>query len=130
MLTDIDNACTQAGILPDLVLSGHAHIYERYTRFLGTNQIPFLVIGTGGYFNLSAFQRSKSGALPKLPFTSTDAKGNKLRLDAFKEQTFGFMRMTVSASQVKGEFLAVDLNSKTTTLSDHFTLDLNQHIVS
>jgi hypothetical protein len=130
MLTDIDNACTQAGILPDLVLSGHAHIYERYTRFLGTNQIPFLVIGTGGYFNLSAFQRSKSGALPKLPFTSTDAKGNKLRLDAFKEQTFGFMRMTVSASQVKGEFLAVDLNSKATTLSDHFTLDLNQHIVS
>ena len=32
MLQPIDQACTAAGILPDLWLSGHAHVYERYTR--------------------------------------------------------------------------------------------------
>jgi hypothetical protein len=130
MLADIDSACQQSGILPDLVLSGHAHLYERYTRFVGTNQIPFLVAGTGGYFNLSAFKKNSAGAPPKLPFVGTDAKGNKLRLDTFNEKSFGFLRMTISASTVKGEFLGVDVNSKAVTLIDHFTLDLNRHIVS
>ncbi|MBI3494144.1 MAG: metallophosphoesterase, partial [Acidobacteria bacterium] len=32
MLRDIDGACEQTGVWPDLVLSGHAHLYERYTR--------------------------------------------------------------------------------------------------
>ncbi|MHB8215262.1 MAG: metallophosphoesterase family protein [Candidatus Sulfotelmatobacter sp.] len=130
MLTDIDNACQQAKILPDLVISGHAHLYERYTRFMGTTQIPFLVAGTGGYFNLSGFKRTNAGALPKLPFIGTDAKGNKLRLDAFNENSFGFLRMTVSATSIQGEFIAVDVNTKAVTKIDNFTLDLNRHIVS
>ncbi len=130
MLADIDSVCQQAGILPDMVLSGHAHLYERYTRFVGTNQIPFVVAGTGGYFNLSGFKRNSSGATPKLPFMGTDAKGNKLRLDAFDENDFGFLRVTVSTAALKVEFLAVDLNTKAVTLKDHFNLDLNRHIVS
>jgi hypothetical protein len=130
MLADIDSACKQVGILPDLVLSGHAHLYERYTRFVGTNQIPFLVAGTGGYFNLSGFKKNSTGAPPKVPFMGKDAAGNNLRLDTFNEKSFGFLRMTVSASTVKGEFLAVDLSSKALALADHFTLDLNRHVVS
>jgi hypothetical protein len=130
MLTDIDAACQQAGILPDLVLSGHAHLYERYTRFMGNTQIPFIVAGTGGYFNLSGFKKTSSGALPKLPFMGTDAKGNKLRLDAFNENSFGFMRMSVSASAVTGEFLGVNVTTKAVTVLDQFSLDLTRHIVS
>lgn len=131
MLSDIDSACQGAGILPDLLLSGHAHLYERYTRFVGRNQIPFLVAGTGGYFNLSGFKKTNTGAPPKVPFMGTDAKGNKLRLDAFNEKSFGFLRMTVSASTIKGEFLAVNVAANSApALIDHFTLDLNQHIVS
>ena len=130
MLADIDSVCQQAGILPDMVLSGHAHLYERYTRFVGTNQISFVVAGTGGYFNLSGFKKNSSGATPKLPFMGTDAKGNKLRLDAFDENDFGFLRVTVSTAALKVEFLAVDLNTKAVTLKDHFNLDLNRHIVS
>ncbi len=131
MLTQIDSACQQASILPDLVLSGHAHLYERYTRFMGATQIPFLVIGTGGYFNLSGFKRNSAGALPKLHFIGTDAKGNKLRLDAINENNFGFMRMSVSASAITGQFLGVNVTTKgVPTLLDHFTLDLNHHTVS
>ena len=131
MLTQIDSACQQAGILPDLVLSGHAHLYERYTRFMGSAQIPFIVAGTGGYFNLSGFKRTSAGALPKLPFMSTDAKGNKLRLDALNENNFGFLRISVSATAVTGQFLGVNVTTKgIPTLLDHFTLDLNHHTVS
>jgi predicted phosphodiesterase len=53
MLDQIDTACDAAGIYPDIVLSGHAHNYQRYTRTFsfggGSISVPFLVAGTGGY---------------------------------------------------------------------------------
>jgi hypothetical protein len=52
MLKQIDEACDSAGIQPDLHLSGHAHLYERYTRTVGAKQIPYLVAGMGGYYDL------------------------------------------------------------------------------
>ncbi len=52
MLSDIDKACNDSGIMPDAVLAAHSHNYQRYTRYLnfkGKNmEIPFLVVGTGG----------------------------------------------------------------------------------
>ena len=52
MLADIDDGCTQAKLMPDMYLSGHAHSYQRYTRELNFNgralQIAYLVAGTGG----------------------------------------------------------------------------------
>ena len=52
MLAMIDQACTAAGIWPDLHLSGHSHLYERYTRTIGGKQIPYVVAGMGGFYNL------------------------------------------------------------------------------
>jgi hypothetical protein len=53
MLQDLDTAFETAGILPDAVLSGHAHNYQRFTREVthggATVQIPFLVSGCGGH---------------------------------------------------------------------------------
>jgi calcineurin-like phosphoesterase family protein len=52
MLADIDDACLQAKIMPDLFLSAHSHTYQRYSRrvTLAGQQldIPFLVAGMGG----------------------------------------------------------------------------------
>jgi hypothetical protein len=51
MLAEIDGVCQQAGIMPDLFLSGHAHSYQRYTRQPASHaglQIPYIVAGTGG----------------------------------------------------------------------------------
>ncbi len=53
MLADIDDACNQAGIMPDAFFSGHAHSIQRYTRtvtFGGkTLKIPYVVTGCGGH---------------------------------------------------------------------------------
>jgi hypothetical protein len=130
MLKQIDAACQQAKILPDLVLSGHAHLYERYTRFVGNNQIPFVVAGCGGYFNLSGFKKGKSGAKPKPPVMGTDASGNKLKLESYSDTTFGFLRLTVSASQVQCQFLGVNPTTKAVSPMDRFTLDLRHHTVT
>jgi kumamolisin len=46
---DIDTACTQAGIWPDVILSGHAHLYQRFTRTMNDTYLPYIVSGSGGY---------------------------------------------------------------------------------
>lgn len=53
MLADIDDSCKTAGIMPDAVLSGHSHNYQRFTRYYpfgGVNmQIPYYVVGCSGH---------------------------------------------------------------------------------
>jgi hypothetical protein len=129
MLTDIDNACTQAGILPDLVLSGHSHLYERYTRVVQSQQIPFVVAGTGGYFDLSTFITDSSGNPPTPPVTGTDADGNPLTLEAYNDTQWGFLRLTVSADSLGCEFLALDTTGEA-SVQDSFTLDLSSHVLT
>src|SRR5215467_11501163 len=46
---DIDTASRSAGLWPDAVLSGHAHLYQRYTREVDNRQIPYVVAGSGGF---------------------------------------------------------------------------------
>jgi Calcineurin-like phosphoesterase len=131
MLKQIDQACSAAGIQPDLHLSGHAHLYERYTRTVGGKQIPYLVAGMGGYYNLPGLkppnQRPPS---PKTPLSGTDASGNPLRLDVYNDNTFGFLRLTVSSTSVAGVFVTVDPTSGKTGVGDSFTVDLHANTVS
>lgn len=130
MLTDIDNACTQAGILPDMVLSGHAHLYERYTRVVQNRQIPFVVAGTGGYFNLSKFATGQGGVKPTPPVTGTDANGNPLTLEAFNDTQWGFLRLTVSAATLTCQFFALPAGGGSALVQDSVTLDLSKHVLT
>jgi hypothetical protein len=49
--TDLDTVCQEAGLWPDAVLSGHAHLYQRFTRIAGPNkkQTPYVTAGSGGF---------------------------------------------------------------------------------
>jgi Calcineurin-like phosphoesterase len=50
LAADIDACATKAGFWPDAVLSGHAHLYQRFTRATSDGrQIPYIVAGAGGY---------------------------------------------------------------------------------
>jgi hypothetical protein len=132
MLQEIDNACKTAGIWPDLVLSGHAHLYERYSRVMASDgrQIPYLVAGNGGYFNLSAVRTGQKGALPKPGVPGNDGKGNKLTLDAYNDKVYGFLRLTVNSSTISCQALGVDETSGAVSTVDQFTLDLTKHVVA
>src|SRR3984957_8927883 len=125
MLTQIDQACGAAGIQPDLHLSGHAHLYERYTRTVGGRQIPYVVAGGGGFYNLPGLKAVNLRPVPPTtPASGTDASGNPLRLEGYNDNTFGFMRMTVSPSSITGVFVTVDPGSGKTGAGDSFTVDL------
>jgi hypothetical protein len=134
MLKDIDAACTAAGIQPDVVMSGHAHLYERYTRTIGGAQIPFLVAGMGGYWNLSGMKTDSNNQPPATPFHGTDALGNPLVLETFNSKTFGYLKLTVSAQSLECTFYGVTPGATgqaaTVAVEDQFTLDLGTHVVS
>jgi hypothetical protein len=49
LMQDIDACCKAAGLWPDALLSGHAHLYQRFTRVVNGRQVPYIVSGSGGF---------------------------------------------------------------------------------
>jgi hypothetical protein len=85
LANDIDQACQTAGLWPDAVLSGHAHLYQRFTRVVDGREIPYIVSGSGGF----AATRPQGG-LPKAPLTKGEYT---LELEPIVE--FGYLTVTV-----------------------------------
>jgi Calcineurin-like phosphoesterase len=131
MLKEIDEACSAAGIWPDAHLSGHAHLYERYTRTVGGKQIPYIVAGMGGYYNLPGLKPpARRPPAQKAPQSGQDASNNPLTLNVYNDNTFGFLRFTVSPTELVGEFITVEPDTGKTGVGDSFTLDLNASTVA
>lgn len=84
---DIDAACRKAGLWPDAVLSGHAHLYQRFTRRVNGRQIPYLVSGSGGFA-----ASPPRGGLPPAPVTVGDVTLVKDPVVAF-----GYLTITTDA---------------------------------
>jgi predicted phosphodiesterase len=130
LLADLDAACTTAGIMPDLVLSGHSHLYERYNRTVGGRVIPYVVAGNGGFYNLAGLKKDKNGNPPTPGISGTDGKGNPLTLKAFNEDSFGFLRVAVSPDFIFLESVGVNTTTEATSSVDSFTVDLTAHTVT
>ncbi len=115
---DIDAACQKAGVWPDAVLSGHAHLYQRCTRRVGGQEIPYLVSGSGGY-------NAKQNVLektPKAPFTQGDTT---LEIDPVVE--YGYMTVTVDMRSA-AKLMTISFSSpKAGRSHDQVTVDLVQH---
>jgi hypothetical protein len=120
---DIDNACKAAGLWPDAVLSGHAHLYQRFTRETAGLQIPYVVSGSGGH----ATTLPRGEVLGKAPLTwgeYTLVKEPILR--------YGYLTITVDMSTSDAETLKVVFQAPTDpTARDETTLNLrtNQIVV-
>lgn len=59
---DLDSCCQAAGLWPDVVLSGHAHLYQRFTRTIQDKETPYIVAGSGGFAATAPL-----GGLPNAP---------------------------------------------------------------
>jgi hypothetical protein len=111
MLKDLDDACTQAGIMPDLFLSGHAHSYQRYTRRLTFGgrpvAIPYVVAGCGGVAD-----QAVPAATGQVEGQATFEKSR---------QGYGYLLLQVDASTITGTCYAVDQTTGAKTRFDTFT---------
>ncbi|HET9052419.1 MAG TPA: metallophosphoesterase [Candidatus Dormibacteraeota bacterium] len=106
---DIDAACVAAGLWPDAVLAGHAHLYQQFTRSVDGVEIPYVVAGSGGY------AATPPKVVPKVPYT-TD--GFTLAADPLVD--FGYLNLGVDLSAAPT--LTIDFRGRRT--SDHVSVDL------
>jgi acid phosphatase type 7 len=101
----LENAIRDTGRVPNLVLSGHVHDYQRIEQTIAPDgPTPFIVTGNGGYHNLHAVH-SAVGA--KSPDT-----GAVLKYAAAK--TWGFITLTINSHTISGVTTEVDRNGHVT----------------
>jgi hypothetical protein len=113
LAADIDDASRKAGFWPDAVLSGHAHLYQRYTRHVDGREIPYVVAGSGGFA-----ATAPRGGLPPAPVTVGEYT---LVRDPIVE--FGFLTVTVDMTG-RDHHLTITFNDRTNTRT-HDTVRLN-----
>jgi acid phosphatase type 7 len=120
---------------PDLILSGHVHNYQRFTnqttsnqsKAKGTVEIPCLVVGAGGYTNLSKLQQI-DGKDPVVPLPL----GNGLTLEQYDDANFGFLRLEISKTQILGTYFSAPYAAGATPAAatkDRFAINLTNKTV-
>jgi 3',5'-cyclic AMP phosphodiesterase CpdA len=92
----LDSAFKDAGRLPDLVISGHVHNYQRFTRTIAGTKVPYIVSGNGGYHNL---HQLAAGAAPGQDVAAgvTFEYGDASR--------YGFLVLSVANGKISGEYV-------------------------
>jgi acid phosphatase type 7 len=113
----LDQAFKESGRVPDMVLTGHVHNYQRFTRTIGTKQVPYIVAGAGGYHNLHKMAKGSNGAPLQTPFEAAP----DCQLDAFCDDQWGFLRLTITPGHIAGSYTAVDPTGTSTPGIDKFT---------
>jgi len=100
----LENAIRDTGRVPNLVMSGHVHDYQRIEQTIAPGKpTPFIVCGNGGYHNLHALH---SQAGDKAPDTGAVLK--------YGAKTWGFMTLTIDKDTISGLTTEVDKNNNAT----------------
>ncbi len=123
MLSQIDDACNKAGVWPHAVLSGHAHNYQRFTRLHGQTQIPYIISGNGGH-GLAKLTRKASGPLRTPQALQVTGHADKVTLENYDDQDYGYLRVVVTATQLRIEYQPPSDGSGAKTPDDFVTVDL------
>jgi len=126
MLSQIDAACTKAGVWPHAFLSGHAHNYQRFTRTRtdGT-EIPYVVCGNGGH---NVVPITPKGSPPLRAPQIIQARGvgaDQIVLENYDDLNYGYLRLVVTAGQLRIEYHPANDGPRTKAPDDAVTVDLN-----
>jgi hypothetical protein len=117
-LADIDACCTAAGLWPDAVLSGHAHLYQRFTRVIQGKETPYIVAGSGGYAATAPL-----GGLPNAP-----VKIGNYTLVVNPIVEFGYLTITTDAKTLTITFKTAV--QKQVMQRDSVTVDLKSGTIT
>jgi hypothetical protein len=99
----LEAAVEAAGRVPELVLGGHVHNYQRFTGTLAGKDVPMIIAGAGGY-NAQLHVLHKAFHTAKLPITMPGAGGI---LENFNDSQHGYLRITVTKKAIDVEYIAV-----------------------
>jgi hypothetical protein len=116
---DLDECCEAAGLWPDLTLSGHAHLYQRFTRIAPDGRPRLYVVsGSGGY----AITRPRA-SITRAPITIGDHT-----LDLLPIVEFGYLTVETDAKKLTVKFNTV--MHEEVMVADEVTLTLHGESVS
>ncbi len=125
----IDQAATITGVWPHAVFSGHVHDYQRFTRTVPvggqSRAIPYLVAGAGGYADVAGLMHKmrRDAAQDPVPCPSPTSDPT-VELRGYNEIDPGFLRVTVTSTELKAEYFTVPFTgSVPTTPFDAVTLN-------
>ncbi len=109
ILAAIDRAHTSSGRYPDIVLSGHVHNYQRFTRQIAGRQIPFVVAGNGGYADKpkAVHQLQLGPDRNPIPHHRFQTTIDGVALEYYDAHNPGFLRIGVDKQTFKGEYFIV-----------------------
>ena len=113
LMVDIDSCCKAAGQWPDALLSGHAHLYQRFTRLINGRQVPYIVSGSGGF----AVTPPQQAAPP----AGTTIGDHTLEVDPIIQ--FGYLTLTTDAKTLTVTFKTAPRGGPVKQM-DFVTLDL------
>jgi len=107
----LENAIRDTGRVPNLVLSGHVHDYQRIEKTIAPDgPTPFIVTGNGGYHNLHAVHSNPGDEAPD----------SQAVLKYASAKTWGFLTLTIDKKTISGVTTEVD-RSDTVKEGDSFS---------
>jgi hypothetical protein len=102
MADALENAIRDTGRVPNLVLAGHVHDYQRIEKEIAPDgPTPFLVVGNGGYHNLHQIHSPDGTVAP-----DTGAKLVHGKVE------WGFTTLTIDGKTIKGTTIEIDKTGK------------------
>jgi hypothetical protein len=126
MGTMLDQCFHAAGRAPDMVLAGHVHNYQRFTRTFPTTRlpeahgqaVPYIVIGNSGYWHLHGLA---PGAQPG------ETVGENVTFEFGDDHEYGYLKFKVDGMTITGEYVGVSTdamgNPTTSPRKDTFTIE-------
>jgi acid phosphatase type 7 len=107
----LQNAINDTRRVPNLVMMGHVHNYQRIEKeIIPGVQTPFIVSGNGGYFHLHGLTAAAG--------ESDDQTGAKLIFG--DDKNHGYTILSVDSKSISGTVFAIDKVSGKATVSDTF----------
>jgi len=101
----VEEAAKAAKRIPDLILTGHVHNYQRFTGNIAGKPVVTIVAGAGGYnHKLHALDRrafDPNGVPYKFP-------NEPETLEKFNDFQHGYLIIDVRKDQILGSYIAVD----------------------
>jgi hypothetical protein len=104
MADALENAIRDTGRVPNLVLSGHVHDYQRIEKtIVPAGPTPFIVSGNGGYHNLHQIHSANGDVAP-----DTQAKL------IYGKVCWGFLTLTIDNKNISGQTVEIDRTGQPT----------------
>jgi len=107
MINFLEEALEAAGVYPDLVLSGHVHNYQRFSKnYGGGKTTPYIVCGAGGFDELHWLAEADD-----ILYSNKSSIFDTVKLENFCTMQHGFLNLEIekidNGHRISGKYYAI-----------------------